>query len=30
MVGPTGALDPSRAVTRADCPIAAELLRPLR
>jgi hypothetical protein len=30
MVGPTGALDPARAVTRADCPIAAELLRPLR
>ncbi len=30
MVGPTGALDPTRAVTRADCPIAAELLRPLR
>ncbi|HUR77462.1 MAG TPA: hypothetical protein VMZ22_05915 [Acidimicrobiales bacterium] len=30
MVGPTGALDPTRAVSRADCPIAAELLRPLR
>ncbi len=29
MVGPTGAMDPARAVTRADCPIAAELLRPL-
>jgi translation initiation factor 2B subunit (eIF-2B alpha/beta/delta family) len=30
MIGPTGALEPARAVTRADCPIAAELLRPLR
>jgi hypothetical protein len=29
IVGPTGALDPARALTRADCPIAAELLRPL-
>lgn len=29
MVGPTGGMDPARAVTRADCPIAAELLRPL-
>lgn len=29
MVGPTGAMEPARAVTRADCPIAAELLRPL-
>ena len=26
---PSGALDPARAVTRADCPVAAELLRPL-
>jgi hypothetical protein len=29
VVGPTGAMDPARAVTRADCPVAAELLRPL-
>ena len=29
MVGPTGAMEPARAVTRADCPVAAELLRPL-
>ena len=29
IVCPSGALDPARAVTRADCPVAAELLRPL-
>ena len=29
VIGPTGALDPGRVTSRADCPVAPELVRPL-